>query len=156
MPSTSLSSPEHALIDERDGIITVTFNRPAKLNAISPDITDALWQAVNALAQRPDLRALVITGTGRFFSAGIDLKLGRRERVDRSATGIEYRYDYRAHHRLYDEIEQIEKPVLIAANGPCLGAGTELAVSCDFRFCTPETYFGLPEIRSASSRAVAA
>jgi enoyl-CoA hydratase len=137
----------HALIDEQGGIITVTFNRPAKLNAISPEITDTLWRAVEALAGRSDLRAMVITGTGRYFTAGIDLKLGHRGRVDRAATGFEYRYGYRSHHRLYDEIEQVEKPVIIAANGPCLGAGTELAASCDFRFCTPDTYFGLPEIR---------
>jgi enoyl-CoA hydratase/carnithine racemase len=45
-------------------------------------------------------------------------------------------------------MESIEKPVIVAANGPCLGAGTEMAVSCDFRFCTPETHRGLPETRS--------
>ena len=45
-------------------------------------------------------------------------------------------------------MENIEKPIIIAANGPCLGAGTEMAVSCDFRFCTPESHWGLPETRS--------
>lgn len=144
MPVTT----DDADLVEKDGILTVTFTRPRSLNAINPAITAALLQAVDALGSRPDLRALVITGTGRFFSAGIDLKVGDTGRYPGpEASGFDWRRAYRGHHRLYDEIESVEKPVILAANGPCLGAGLELAVSCDFRFCTPETYFSLPEIR---------
>jgi enoyl-CoA hydratase/carnithine racemase len=60
--------------------------------------------------------------------------------------GWNFRRNYRSHHLLYDEIESIEKPVIIAAQGISLGAGVEMAVSCDFRFCTPHAEFGLPEV----------
>jgi len=60
--------------------------------------------------------------------------------------GWNFRRNYRSHHLLYDEFEAIEKPIIIAANGICLGAGVEMAVSCDFRFCTPDAEFGVPEV----------
>ncbi len=140
---------DHALVSEDRGVITVTINRPDKLGAISPLVTTTLWSAVETLAVRPDLRVMVITGTGRYFSAGIDLKLGHGGRVPGpDSAAFDYRRGYRSHHRLYDELEAVEKPVILAANGPCIGAGMEMALSCDFRFCTPEAHWGLPEIRS--------
>jgi enoyl-CoA hydratase/carnithine racemase len=137
----------HAFITEDDGIITVTFDRDEKLNAIDSSMTAVLWQAVNALSERDDLRCLVITARGRFFSAGIDVNDAPGSARDPSDhPGWNFRRDYRRHHLLYDELETIEKPVVLAAQGTCLGAGLEMAVSCDFRFCTPEAEFGLPEV----------
>jgi enoyl-CoA hydratase/carnithine racemase len=60
--------------------------------------------------------------------------------------GWGYRNYYRAHHALYDEMEAVEKPIVIAAQGIALGAGVEMALSCDFRFCTPTAEWGLPEV----------
>ena len=142
----------HALLSEADQVVTVTLNRPEKLNPISPEVTEVLWEAVRALAARPDLRAMVITGTGRYFTAGLDIKVGHGDRVPLpGAPGIDYRRGYRSHHLLYDEMEAIEKPIILAANGLCLGAGFEMAMSCDFRFCTPEAHWGLPEVRNLGS-----
>jgi enoyl-CoA hydratase len=142
----------HAIISESNQVITVTLNRPGKLNPISPDATLTLWEAVNQLGDRPDLRAMVITGTGRYFTAGLDLKLGHGTRVPGpDALGQDWRRGYRSHALLYDEMEAIEKPIILAANGPCLGAGMEMALSCDFRFCTPESHWALPEVRSVGS-----
>jgi enoyl-CoA hydratase/carnithine racemase len=144
-------SEEHARLTEQDGILTVTIDRQSKLNAISPQITDTLWRAAMSLSDRDDLRCLVITGVGRYFTAGIDLAAGAGNRPGNPATehthpGWNFRRNYRSHHLLYDEFESIEKPVIIAAQGICLGAGVEMAVSCDFRFCTPESEFGVPEV----------
>ena len=142
----------HALISERDQVITVTLNRPQKLNPVSPEVTSVLWEAVDQLGSRPDLRAMVITGTGRYFSAGLDLVAGHGTRLPGpDALGPDWRRGYRSHALLYDEMESIEKPVILAANGPCLGAGMEMAMSCDFRFCTPGANWGLPEVRSTGS-----
>lgn len=138
-----------ARIDEHDGVITVSFQRDAKRNAISPAMTDALWEAVIALGDRDDLRCLVITATGSYFSAGIDLEFGagnRRGTGTSTQPGWAYRRNYRSHHLLYDEIEAVEKPVILAAQGPVLGAGFELALSCDFRLCTPAATWRLPEV----------
>jgi enoyl-CoA hydratase/carnithine racemase len=114
-------------------------------------MTAALWEAATALADRDDLRCLVITGTGRYFTSGIDLAnpVGTRPgdpATEHTHPGWNFRRNYRSHHLLYDEFEAIEKPIILAAQGNCLGAGVEMAVSCDFRFCTPDTEFGVPEV----------
>src|SRR4051812_35805991 len=130
----------HSETTEDAGVITVTLTRPEKLNAIDDEITAALWAAVTALREREDLRVMVIAATGRFFSAGIDLKSrpgrGGDVKPDEPAAGAVFRSRYRQHHLLYDEIEAVEKPVILVAQGPCLGAGLEMAVSCDFRFAS--------------------
>lgn len=134
----------HARTEEADGILTVVLDREAALNAISPQMTDILWDAVRALAARPELRALVITAVGRYFSSGIDLRAPTPATT--STGGAEFRAAYRRHHLLYDEFEAVEKPVVLAAQGPCLGAGLEMACSCDFRFAAEGTRFQLPEV----------
>jgi enoyl-CoA hydratase len=143
---TSDGIDRHAYVTEADGVLTVTLNRPAKLNAISPQMTAVLWDAVRALGDREDLRVLVITGTGRYFTAGIDLAhLAADRRGGRLASDVAYRRTYRRHHLLYDEFEAIEKPIILAAQGGCLGAGVEMGASCDFRFAARSAYFRLPE-----------
>lgn len=132
------------------GIITVTFDRDEKRNAVNPAMTDALWSALDALMDRDDLRCLVITAVGSYFSAGIDLAHGAGRRPANPETahlhpGWSYRRNYRSHHLLYDEMEATEKPIVLAAQGTVLGWGVETAVACDFRFCTPRTAWGLPE-----------
>lgn len=147
-----MADAPHALIEESDGIITVTLNRPEKLNPVSPAVTATLWEAVDALGRRDDLRAMVITGKGRYFSSGLDAKEGHGTRLPGAdALGREWRRGYRSHALLYDEMESIEKPIILAANGPVLGAGMEMAMSCDFRFCTPDAHWGLPETRSTGA-----
>lgn len=135
----------HARTEEADGILTVVLDRDAKLNAISPEITEVLWGAVRELGAREDLRALVITAAGRYFSAGIDL--GAPSPLSAAGTGSAFRANYRRHHLLYDELEAVEKPVVLAAQGPCLGAGLEMACSVDFRFAAESARFQLPEVK---------
>jgi enoyl-CoA hydratase len=134
-------------LSEADGVVTVRLHRPAKRNAISPGMTAALTEAVTRLGEREDLRAMVISAAGDYFTAGIDLAYppGFADGV-RMKSDIAYRRGYRRHHLLYDEIEAIEKPVVIAVQGVCLGAGVEMAVSCDFRLASAKARFALPEI----------
>jgi enoyl-CoA hydratase/carnithine racemase len=141
----------HATIIEDDGIITVMIDRQEKLNAISAQVTSLFWEAANALADRDDLRCMVITAKGKYFTAGLDLSAPGGNRPGNPETqhlhpGWNFRRNYRSHHLLYDEFEAIEKPIILAAQGICLGAGVEMAASCDFRFCTPEAEFGVPEV----------
>ncbi|CAN5294176.1 enoyl-CoA hydratase-related protein [soil metagenome] len=138
-----MTATAQASIEEADGILTVTLTRDEKLNAITPEMTAVLWEAHDAVATRDDLRALVITARGRFFTAGIDLAA---ESPSDAPTGSEFRRRYREHHALYDAFEALEKPVVLAAQGPCLGAGVEMAGSCDFRFAAEGTWFQLPEV----------
>jgi enoyl-CoA hydratase len=141
----------HARREDADGIITVTFTRDDKLNAVSPKMFDVIAGAVHDLAHLDEVRVLVITGEGRYFTSGLDITSMRAnlgEGTDGVVRGSNIRRQYRdeAHHDLFDEIEQIEKPVVLAAQAHCFGVGIELGVSCDFRLAADTVTFGLPEL----------
>jgi enoyl-CoA hydratase/carnithine racemase len=108
---------------------------------------DALDAAVTQLEQRADLRVLVIRGRGRYFTAGVDI-LTLSAMVDPDSGGYDVRRSYRegARHDLFDRLEMVEKPVILAANGPCVGVGVEMSASCDFRLASEAASFRLPEV----------
>jgi len=112
MPSVHYDQQGDVTLSEEDGVVTVRLHRPAKRNAISPVMTAALAEAVTRLGDREDLRVMVISAAGDYFTAGIDLAAppGFVDGV-RMKSDIAYRRGYRRHHLLYDEIETIEKPV---------------------------------------------
>ncbi len=128
--------------DDAEGVITLTFTRDSKLNAVTDDMLDVIRDAVRDLGDDPTNRALVITAEGRYFTAGKDIG----EMGAQPESGVALRRDYRRLHELFDEMERIEKPVILAAQGPCLGIGVEMASSCDFRFASEQSVFGLPEV----------
>ena len=137
--------------DESDGVLTLTLTREDKLNAVNPEMLDVLRSATTAVAERDDLRVLVITAVGRYFTAGIDITT-TNDQVGLTGSGppsgVALRRAYRRVHLAFDELEALEKPVVLAAQGPCLGVGVELAVSCDFRLAAQRATFALPEIKT--------
>lgn len=129
----------------------VTSTRDDKLNAVSSEMFGLLEDAVAELETRDDVHVLLITAEGRYFTAGIELAttggdLGRT--ADGVLRGSKLRAQYRAlaHHDLFDRLEAVEKPVVLAAQGPCLGVGVELGASCDFRLASDRAAFSLPEV----------
>jgi enoyl-CoA hydratase/carnithine racemase len=156
MSTTDPVATDEARREEVDGVLTVTFTRDAKRNAVTPAMFDVLYGAVRDLGDRDDLRVLVITGEGRFFTSGLDfasLRLNVGEGTDGIVRGSNMRRQYRAeaHHDLFDEIESIEKPVILAAQGACMGVGIEMGVSCDFRFAAEGATFSLPEVQNIAT-----
>lgn len=142
----------HALLIEHDQRIEVVFDRDEKLNAIDEGMWDVIRDATRRLATSPDLRCLVISAKGRYFTAGIDVRdQAGISSGDPDATprhpGWNFRRNYRSNHLLYDELEAVEKPIIVAIQGPCLGAGLQMALSCDFRFCSERAEFSLPEVK---------
>lgn len=136
---------------EDNGVLTITFTRDAKLNAVSPEMIEGLRDAVNDLADREDLRVLVLAAEGRYFTAGIDLRDsgagGRRGYApDGSFSPRLLRRGYRSFHLLMDEIEAVEKPSVLAVHARCLGVGLEIGASCDFRLAAAGASFALPEL----------
>ena len=124
-------------------MLTVTFTRDEKLNAVSPAMIDGLRAAVDDLGDRDDLKVLVIAAEGRYFTAGIDLNDsgagGRRGYApDGSFSPRRLRRGYRSFHLLMDELEAIEKPSVLAAHARCLGVGLEIGASCDFRLAADD------------------
>lgn len=136
-----------ALVESDGPLLRFTIDRPAKLNAINEPVERALREAVERLEQDPALRVLVIRSRGRYFSAGYDM----RYRVGDAPAddGVALRRRYREVHDLFDRIERVEKPVILAAQGPCLGGALELALSCDFRLAADAATFGFPELKLA-------
>jgi enoyl-CoA hydratase/carnithine racemase len=135
-----------------DGVLTFTFTRDAKLNAVTPAMIDGLRAAVDDLGERDDLKVLVIAAEGRYFTAGIDLREsagaggGRGYAPDGSFSPRRLRRGYRSFHLLMDELEAIEKPSVMAVHARCLGVGLEIGASCDFRLAAEGASFALPEL----------
>ncbi len=134
------------------GVITVTFTRQAKRNAVNAEMFDALASAVDALETQDDLKVMVIASEGPFFTAGIDISLMRPTLGEDShgvVRGSIMRRQYRgdARHDLFDRFEMVEKPVMMAVQGACLGVGVEFGASCDLRIASDAASFGLPEVQ---------
>ncbi len=123
-------------------IRTLTLNRPDALNAWHQRMRDEMREAVAELVADDDLRVLVITGTGRAFSAGEDVR-GMKGLAEIGTRG--FRRVVRSVHNVFDEIEAMEVPVIAAINGAAAGGGLELALSCDFRFAATTAKLGFPE-----------
>ena len=127
----------------REGLVAVLrLNRPDNLNSWNQKMRDELRDAVAELVADDQLRVLVITGTGRAFSAGEDVR-GMKSLADIGTRG--FRRVVRAIHNVFDEIEAMEVPVIAAINGVAAGGGLELALSCDFRFAAQTAKMGFPE-----------
>ena len=137
---------DHARREDRDAIAVVTLDRQDKRNAMSIAMRDVLWAAVEDLRERDDLKVLLIRAEGPFFSAGIDI-VEHQKAASHTRTMQRFRRDYRRNlHQFLDEIEAVEKPVVMAVNGPCLGLGVELAGAVDFRLASDSAWFSLPEV----------
>ncbi len=141
-----MAAEQHFLREDRDGIVKITFNRPAKRNAIDTEMFEGLAAAVTDLGARRDLRVLLICGAGDYFSSGMDLALVAA--ADPQGSGITFRHHYRANarHTLYDEMEALEKPIVVVHHAPCFGGGLELSLSCDFRLAGASARYQMPEI----------
>ncbi|MDE3204993.1 MAG: enoyl-CoA hydratase/isomerase family protein [Acidobacteriota bacterium] len=137
--------------DEEEGVLTLTFTRDEKLNAVTEHMLQVLEEAVSELSDRDDLAVLVITGEGRYFTSGLDITTLRTDvgtGPDGIFRGYSLRRDYRAQarHDLWDRMEQVEKPIVLAAQAHCFGVGLEMGVSCDFRLASEAATFALPEV----------
>jgi enoyl-CoA hydratase/carnithine racemase len=126
-----------------DGVLTLTFNRPDQLNAMNRALMTAIIDALLTAGLDPAVRVIVLTGAGRAFMAGADLKEYAAQ------TRAEFDSFQALGRRLYAAIEQNPKPVLAAINGHCFGGGFEIALACDFLFAAAGAKCGLPEINLA-------
>jgi len=136
---------EHARREDRDGVAVVTLDRQDKLNAISIAMRETIFEAVDDLREREDLKVLLIRAEGRYFSSGIDI-VEHYEVTPKNRTMPRFRRDYRRNlHRFLDEMESVEKPIVMAIQGPCLGLGLEMSGAVDFRVASENASFGLPE-----------
>jgi enoyl-CoA hydratase/carnithine racemase len=122
--------------ETEDGVLTVTLARPERRNAIDGELAAKLRDAFEAAADDPGVRALILTGEGKAFSAGGDLS-----RFERDWDPREFRHDSHRLTSLITLLERLEKPTVAAINGPVTGAGTQLALVCDVRLAAESARF---------------
>jgi enoyl-CoA hydratase len=123
------------------GIAYVTFDRPP-VNAQNRQSRYELTSLMDYLSERTDVAVVVLTGAGRIFSAGADIK----ERVDLKTEGGEYRLHNRVTRDFLYSVTDCSKPVIAAINGPAVGAGYAIAAGCDILVASSDAYIQMPEI----------
>lgn len=129
---------ENILVEREGAVAIVTLNRPRVLNALSPALMAELSEALAALDEDPEVRAVVLTGGPRVFAAGADIAdMAERtavEQLQRDQTGR------------WSRVSSFSKPLVAAVNGYALGGGCELALMCDLIVAGDSARFGQPEI----------
>jgi enoyl-CoA hydratase len=136
---------ECIIYEKQAGIATIKLNRPQVLNAMNKQLWIDFQEALEDVKDDREIKVLIITGEGRAFSTGADLK----DSKDR--TPEQYR-DYLVElQETSRKIIRFEKPTIAAINGYALGSGYELALACDIRIAAQEAKIGSPEARVTSS-----
>jgi 2-(1,2-epoxy-1,2-dihydrophenyl)acetyl-CoA isomerase len=135
-------SYEHLIWERDGGVGRVTLNRPDSLNAWTGDFGRELKQVIEADAAEADVRAVLITGAGRGFSSGADLKAGFDPAPDDGLPNIRKEL-HELYHPIIAGVRRLEKPVVAAVNGPAVGIGASLAFACDLVLAAESAYFGL-------------
>lgn len=128
------------LLEQNDHIAIVTMNQPQVLNSFSMEVQKEFLALLEELENNPSLQGLIITGAGKAFAAGADIKqmanMNAGEALEFSRLG----------NRVFDKIESFKAVTVAAINGAALGGGCELALACDYRIAAVEAKLGQPEI----------
>jgi enoyl-CoA hydratase len=127
---------QNIILEKEESIAIITFNRPEAMNALNNQTREEFRGAIAAVAADDQVKVLILTGSGKAFVAGSDIK-------EFSQTT-----PYIAHNiqRLGEMVEKLEKPVIAAVNGFCLGGGNEIAMACDILIASEKAKFGQTEI----------
>lgn len=133
---------ETLIYSQNKGYVEIRFNRPHRLNAVTEQFYTELLSALRKVEESPDVRAVLLTGEGRAFCVGADMKEhGAGER-----TQYQRRQYLQLGNDVCEAIFRLSKPVVAAVNGYALGAGAEMACSCDFIMLGETAKIGFPEV----------
>jgi enoyl-CoA hydratase len=127
---------ENIIFEKEENIAVITFNRPEAMNALNNQTRSEFGAAVAGVAADDEIKVLILTGSGKSFVAGSDIKEFNKTTP------------FAAHNiqRLGEMVEKLEKPVIAAVNGFCLGGGCEIAMGCDIIIASEKAKFGQTEI----------
>jgi len=128
---------EHIILEKKEGVATLTLNRPEKLNAINRKMTEELENAMAEISKDKDVRVLVITGAGRAFCSGADVS------DMTEATPVESRHWVHEANKIILAVTELEKPVIAKVNGFAVGIGCSLALSADMIIASENAQFSL-------------
>lgn len=127
------------IIEEKDNVGIITFNRPTAMNALSNELTQELSIALEQNENNPSIKVTIITGGEKVFAAGADIK----EMVNKTYPQA-YQEDFIT--KTWEQISQCRKPIIAAVSGYALGGGCEMAMMCDFIIASDSAKFGQPEV----------
>ncbi len=138
--STS-SSFQTLLFEKRGAVAHISLDRPQVVNAYNIQMRDDFSEALSAVKQDPDTRALLITGEGRGFCAGADLTEFGSAPSQVIARQVRWERD------VWGQLVNLDKPIVAAVHGYCIGSGLEIALLCDLTVAATGTVFALPEVQ---------
>ena len=131
---------ENITFEVRDRVALIAMNRPEAMNAVNEAVVGDLNHALDVVEKEDHIRSVILTGNGRAFCAGDDIK------AMAVMTPVEARAYLREGQNAVNRFSRCKKPILAALNGYALGGGAELALACDFIYASEKAKFGLPEI----------
>ena len=137
-------SEAELLVDQCDGVLTLTLNRPERLNAISGPMLAALSAELDRANTDPEVRVVVLTGAGRGFCAGLDLKARADDEDGGGAPDLRL---FDLHNTPPLVLHRMDKPVICALNGPAAGYGMDMALGCDIRIASDRAKLGAVFVR---------
>jgi enoyl-CoA hydratase/carnithine racemase len=143
---------ELVTISIKNYVADVRFNRPDKYNALSLDMISAMANAINRLAKESEVRAVVVSGEGKGFCAGLDFEnfAAMQSKEGKKFPNLTDRYENRITN-IFQHIaygwKQLPMPVIAAIHGVALGGGCQIALGADIRFCTPDARFSIMEMK---------
>ena len=139
---------QNILYDKQDAIAYLTLNRPERLNALNAALLAEFREALDVVEADPDIRAVILTGAGRAFSAGFDIN---REPGDSDPQEMQpdvWRGHLKSHIDTFMQVWNLSKPVIAAVNGYALAGACELVQVCDIKIASERAIMGEPEIRA--------
>ncbi|KAM6289228.1 delta(3,5)-Delta(2,4)-dienoyl-CoA isomerase, mitochondrial [Aegotheles albertisi] len=137
---------------ERGRVLHVELNRPARRNAMDTAFWREMVECFRDISEDPSCRAVVISGAGKVFTAGIDLAemgaefLTGEEDEDVARRGWRLRQKIQQYQETFNVLEKCPKPVIVAVHGACIGAGVDLISACDIRYCSQDAWFQVKEV----------
>lgn len=132
---------EHLLVQQEDGVLTITMNRPEVLNAVSDPMLDGLGELMEEAARDESVRCVVLTGAGRAFGSGADLRGFASVHASSNGEPIKVSAHLQKYHRVVRAIRTMPKPVIAAVRGVAAGASCNLALACDLRIASEDARF---------------
>ena len=138
-------------VGKADGVGSVEFDRPDEYNRMPPAFWEEFPRAVKEMDGGGDVRALIISATGKHFSAGMDLSVftaasGRDEPADGGRRGEAAQRRIGEFQDAFTALAAARMPVLAAVQGGCIGGGVDLVAACDMRYCTEDAFFCIQEV----------
>jgi enoyl-CoA hydratase/carnithine racemase len=134
---------ETVRLERAGAVATLTLNRPEKLNALNAQVHADLQAVCAALRTDFETRVVILTGAGRAFSAGADIKAQRTEPLPNP---LERRYEYAMGSRTCKALEELDQITIAGVNGLAIGGGLVLAATCDIRVAAESAWFSIPEV----------